>query len=189
MLDSKALRNRIREIVKHIWMNEIRQDYDNSLLIGEDTFKNALYYHLRKYLKYEFEVENIRVYTEYYIRDAKAKADLFIGYLNPETIKGFEETREWYNIKEAVEPLAIFELKYKNYFKAHKDFISDFIKVKEKYEKSDELPKCDYYIAHISECNLEKLLFVDKAHKKNFFITELAAMWDNKNEEMIWDFH
>ena len=37
----------IDEAIKSIWVNEIRNDYENRRLLKEDTLKNALYFHLR----------------------------------------------------------------------------------------------------------------------------------------------
>ncbi len=189
MYDRKEMRKRIKEIVKHIWVNEIKNDYDRNLLIGEDSFKNVLFSHLREYLKYEIELDNIRIYTEYYIKDAKSKADLVIGYLNPYTLKELDRTRKSYCTKEAVEPIAIFELKYKSYSGADNDIINDFIKVQEKYMQADDLPKCDYYLAHISEYELDELFYVEKSKKQNHYIIELAAMWSEEEQDLIWKSH
>jgi len=189
MYDRKEMRKKIKEIVKHIWVNEIKNDYNRNLLIGEDTFKNAMYSHLKEYLKYEIELDDIRIYTEYYIKGAKSKADLVIGYLNPYTLKELEKTRKSYCTKEAVEPIAIFELKFKSYSGADNDIINDLKKVKDKYMISDDLPICDYYLAHISEYELDELFYVEKSRKQNHYIIKLAAVWNYKQQDMIWDSH
>lgn len=177
----KDIRNRIKEIVKHIWVNEIHDDYNNDIFLCEDTLKNVLYFYLRQYLKSEIEFDNIRIYTEYYLKDAKSKADILIGYLNDKTMKILDETREYYCTKEAVEPLAIFELKYKSYSGGENDFCSDISKVKERYKNVTELENCDFYLCFISEYDFGCHKWSDDER-----ITELTACYNSDSKEMKW---
>lgn len=177
----KDIRNRIKEIVKHIWVNEIKRDYEKYMLIGEDTLKNVFFFHLRNYLKYEIEKDNLRIYTEYYVKDAKSKADILIGYLNDKTMKMLDETREYYCTKEAVEPLAIFELKYKSYSGGENDFCLDISKVKERYKNVTELENCDFYLCFISEYDFGCHKWSDDER-----ITELTACYNSDSKEMKW---
>lgn len=180
----KDIRNRIKEIVKHIWVNEIHDDYNNDIFLCEDTLKNVLYFYLRQYMKSEIEFDNIRIYTEYCVEDLNLWADIAVVYLNENKI--IEYTQQ------GAEPIAIFELKYKNRRDGRSSFLSDVNKVKNKYQMTNELSKCDYYLCFISEYEYDENFFVDKSHKKNYWITELTAIWNTKNKEddpLDWSYH
>ncbi len=190
MHDIKAIRKRIKEVVKFIWSHEIPYDYKYDMILREDSMKASLYHHLRDYFKYEIENDILRIYTEYHIRGTKAFADIVIADFDN---KKFEEINtyggDW---KDASMPIAVFELKISGRKNGKDKFIADINKVID-IQASNVLPNCDYYLAHISEYDHGQLFFLDKSHKKNFFITELAAMYnskaENEDESMIWKSH
>lgn len=62
-MDKKIL-TEIDNAIRYIWEYEIKQDYDNDLLINEDTLKNALYFHIRTKLSDLLEKHNIKIFTE-----------------------------------------------------------------------------------------------------------------------------
>lgn len=182
MYDRKEMRKRIKEIVKFIWEYEIQWEYDEVMLLREDCLKASMYHHLRNYLKYEIERDYLRVYTEYYIKGANVFADIVIAEIDMSMTKDG-------NWKNATMPIAVFEMKFKGYKQGNKDFLNDYLKVKEKYEQADDVPKCDYYLCFIDEYDHGKKFFINKKHKKNFYITECTAIWNSETEKMIWASH
>jgi hypothetical protein len=52
--------NEINNIIKSIWVNDIKLDYDNGHLLKEDTLKNSLYFHLRTKLSNILEENDLR---------------------------------------------------------------------------------------------------------------------------------
>lgn len=49
--------------IKAIWVKNIQVDYDNGLILNEDTLKNALYFHLRTYFENNTNFKNLCIYT------------------------------------------------------------------------------------------------------------------------------
>lgn len=181
------IRNRIKEIVKHIWVNEVQNDYNNDMFLCEDTLKCTLLFHLRNYLRYEIKKENIRIYTEYCINSTKSRADIVIAYINKQTVDRLEQEiaeGDYYSVKQAVEPLAVFELKFLCCRNADRLFHGDYEKVMMKYSNCEELSECDFYLCFISEWILEQKSFVDKKAKN---IIELTAIWNKEKDNLKWE--
>ncbi len=154
--------------------------------------KASLYLHLSNYLKSEIELNNIRIYTEYYISETNSRADIVIGYLDDEKIKKIYDDEGFVYIQQGVEPIAVFELKYCTKFDAKQRFQSDIDKVNEKHINTEEFRNCDFYLCFISEIAYKKKFFVDKSHKQNFRITELTAIWNNEktvDDQLDWKSH
>ena len=61
----KEVLDTIHRRIKYIWEEKIKEDYDDGWLLGEDTLKNALYYHMRKELSVLFTENNLRIFTEF----------------------------------------------------------------------------------------------------------------------------
>ena len=55
----------IDEAIKSIWVNEIRNDYENKRLLKEDTLKNAMYFHLRNRIGWLCDECDLRIFTEF----------------------------------------------------------------------------------------------------------------------------
>lgn len=84
--------------IKKIWKNNIQTDYDNGLILNEDTLKNALYFHLRTYFEGNTNFETLCIYTEcteYGFSSLSYRPDMIIVDKNTDKI------------------VAVFELKYK----------------------------------------------------------------------------
>lgn len=56
----------IDEAIKSVWVNEIRNDYENKRLLKEDTLKNAMYFHLRNRIGWLCDECDLRIFTEVY---------------------------------------------------------------------------------------------------------------------------
>lgn len=182
MTDIRELRKRIKEIVKYIWVNEIKNDHYNGMLLREDSLKSSLYFHLRNYLKYEIEHDNVRIYTEYYVKGCNATADIAVALID-------NDYKEYHDVKDATHPIAVFELKALSAKIGKKKFQDDIDKVKNIYENAEILNACDFYLCFINEYGDEDQFWVDKRHKKNFKITECTAVYNWETEEMDWDVH
>jgi len=187
----KEIRKRIKDIVKLIWLSEIQNDYNEDMLFREDTLKNALYFHLRNYLKYEVENFGLRIYTEYRIDETGSKADIMIANINEKAIvdKQKKLNEDYTYLKNGIEPIAIFELKFKDYRYGYKDYCKDINKIQNVYLRTEELVDCDYYLCFISEYIYDQQFWVEKKNKQNFKITELTAIWNREKDELIWDYH
>ncbi len=187
----KELRKRIKEIVKHIWMNEIQDDYNQDMLFNEDALKISLCFHLRNYLKYEMEKYNLKIYTEYRINETGSKADIMIAYLNDEKMKKIQKelNEEYYYLDNGIEPLSVFELKLTYRIDGRNNYVKDIDKIQNVYLRTEELVDCDYYLCFISEYIYDQQFWVEKKNNQNFKITELTAIWNREKDELIWDYH
>ena len=93
--------NELPEVIKHIWINRIKEDFDEKMILNEDTLKSLFYYHLRLNLSELILEDNIRIFTEFTVQNKKI-ADLAIVNI---TVT--------HDIIDIVEVLALLEFKYK----------------------------------------------------------------------------
>jgi len=99
----------IDRVIKEVWKNEIRNDYNNGYLLHEDTLKNALYYYLRQRLGRLLEEENIRIFAEFNSGPLSGKgvrADLAIVKIDDDCADKLEDR--------IIKVYALIELKYEN---------------------------------------------------------------------------
>lgn len=68
----------IDKAIKEIWLNEIVNDYDEGLLLKEDSLKCSLYHHMRNKLDYILKENSLRIYPEFYFKSLKYRADIAI---------------------------------------------------------------------------------------------------------------
>ena len=78
MLVDKSIIRLIDKTIKEIWVNEIKNDYDEDYLLKEDSLKNSLYFHIRSTLEDVLRDNNLRIYPEFYFTELKYRADLAI---------------------------------------------------------------------------------------------------------------
>ncbi len=105
----KEVLDTIHRRIKYIWEEKIKEDYDDGWLLGEDTLKNALYYHMRKELSVLFTENNLRIFTEFTdgeFRGSKKRPDMVIATVD------LNKDNDYYgdNIKECI---AVIEIKFK----------------------------------------------------------------------------
>lgn len=73
----------IDEAIKSIWVNEIRNDYENRRLLKEDTLKNALYFHLRNRIGWLCDECDLRIFTEFTDDKFRGTGILSASYVLP----------------------------------------------------------------------------------------------------------
>lgn len=124
--------------IKEIWINEIQKDYNDDMILNEDTLKNVLYHHLRSHLEKSFELNSFVIYTEctkYGFSTIHSRPDMIIVEKDTQKI------------------VAIFEIKYKTVRNSRVEgaVYYDFDKIKEYINTLDSVhSKCNYYIAAIT---------------------------------------
>ncbi len=158
----------IDKIIKDIWTNNIQQDYNNGLILNEDTLKNALYFHLRTYFEKNSDYNNLCIYTE--CRDYGFPKLAYI----PDMIIINKATQKI---------VAVFELKYKprNYYYVENSVYYDCHKLKQYIKKLDTTQSnCKYYIAAITLGDFTRANWLDGRSKwaKNK-VSELIAYEPN----------
>lgn len=187
----RALKDRIRDVSRYIWMNEIKRELESDMLIGEDSLKNSFYFHLRNYMKYEIERDNLRLYTGYYVKQASEKADIVIAHLNKEKLREMKNDAEntYFGPSEALEILSVYRFRYQNYAGGADEFRADIKAVKEKFSAAGELSGCEYYLGFISEYFYAQYSWVDSYDSEKYGINELTAVWDEEENALIWHFY
>ncbi len=55
---------KLDKVIKNIWLEDIKDDYEHNLILNEDTLKNALYFHLRTYFENTPEFYDLCIFTE-----------------------------------------------------------------------------------------------------------------------------
>lgn len=164
----------IREIdkaIKEIWLNEIIKDYDDGLLLKEDSLKCSLYHHMRSRLDNILTENNLRIYSEYYFKDLKYRADIAIVEIESESNKIYLADM----VKSVV---AIIELKYS--YGTDDQTVSaiknDVWKIKDYIQNGKML--CQYYFGVIYEADCTTLNWIDKRSSNSWargYVTELDA--------------
>ena len=163
----------INNIIKSIWVNDIKLDYDNGHLLKEDTLKNSLYFHLRTKLSDILEENDLRIFTEYnsgIFKGTEYRPDMVIAKVDFDCDSNNYE--DWIQ-----ECLCIIEIKYKQGFHSSESISKDFDKIKLYIEnfKSD----CQYYMATIWEYEDEATSWIDNDEWAKGKLTELNASFEN----------
>ena len=173
----------IDNTIKEIWVNEIKDDYENDYLLKEDSLKSSLYYHLRTRLSDILKKYNLRIFTEYSFPELKYRADMVIVQMDAES--------ENYYLKERVSDIiAVFELKYVNGSsndKATEQWIKDDIQKFKQYIQKGKM-NAQFYFAVIYENERTSLNWMDKRSSNHWAkgkVTELNASW--VSSEMKFD--
>jgi hypothetical protein len=173
----------IHAAIEEVWLNNIKNDYDNDWLLREDSLKNSFYFHLRNALTDQFLINNnLRIFTEY--KNGGLRADLVIA-----RIDSGQENRE--HLEDAIiEILAVVEMKYKNCL-PDAPFLKDINKVKG-YINNAHYPTGKYYLAFIHEVDfvLEEeyrwLKESDLVWAQNK-VVELNGYFREGKEEALWE--
>ena len=164
---------KINTTLNDIWINNIKQDYDNGHLLKEDTLKNALYFHLRTKLSNVLEQNDLRIFTEYnsgIFKGTEYRPDMVIAKVDFDCNSNNYE--DWIQ-----ECLCIIEIKYKQGFHSSESISKDFDKIKLYIEnfKSD----CQYCMATIWEYEDEATSWIDNDEWAKGKLTELNASFEN----------
>ncbi|WP_274307187.1 hypothetical protein [Solibacillus daqui] len=179
----KSIYYKVHSAIKDIWIYDIKDDYENSFLLKEDTLKNAFYFHLRNRLGDSFLRENqLAIFTEYYI-DTKQKIDLVVVRLD------VEKAQNEYLGNCIDEVVAVVEMKYKGKYAKDQIFMDDVDKtiayvnkfkgeatkfflafIREKYFAADEV---ENFLAHYQNVPKGK-------------IVELLSYWISDDDSVVW---
>ena len=160
----------IDEAIKSIWVNEIRNDYENKRLLKEDTLKNAMYFHHRNRIGWLCDECDLRIFTEF--TDGKFRGtgripDMVIAKMDVQ-----KDVRYWGDA--VAECLAVIEIKYKANAGASKDISDDFDKLRYYIEKLNVESKL--YMATVWECEDDPTTWIRKnAAWAKGKVTELNA--------------
>ena len=161
----------IDKAIKEIWLNEIVNDYDEGLLLKEDSLKCSLYHHMRNKLDYILKENSLRIYPEFYFKSLKYRADIAIVEIE-------ENSDKEYLADMVKNVIAIIELKYdygtdEQTMSAIKN---DVWKIKDYIQTGKML--CQYYFGVIYENECVALNWIDKRSSNNWangYVTELDA--------------
>ncbi len=170
----------IHNAIKYIWEYDIPRDYENKLLLKEDTFKNSMYFHIRTRLGALLEKYNIMIFTEFNtdkFRKTGYRADLILAQMDFNSNNTF-----WGDCVENY--ISVFELKFKSGYSNAADEISlDYNKMKNYIKTLDLGEYCQYYVATIWECCPNSKWWLDKnADWAKNKLTELNADFNSKGE-------
>ena len=161
----------IDKAIKEIWLNEIVNDYDEGLLLKEDSLKCSLYHHMRNKLDYILKENSLRIYPEFYFKSLKYRADIAIVEIE-------ENSDKEYLADMVKNVIAIIELKYD--YGTDEQTMSviknDVWKIKDYIQTGKML--CQYYFGVIYENECVALNWIDKRSSNNWakgYVTELDA--------------
>ena len=168
----------IDEAIKSIWVNEIRNDYENYRLLKEDTLKNVMYFHLRNRIGWLCDECDIRIFTEFTDRNFEST-----GKIPDMVIAKVDMSKNVSYLGKAVtECLAVIELKFKSRFAASQDIYADYEKLR--YYIEELGVDCNLYMATIWEQEDDATSWVRKnAAWAKGKVTELNASFNRKDGE------
>jgi len=173
VLVDKSIIRLIDKTIKEIWVNEIKNDYDEDYLLKEDSLKNSLYFHIRSTLEDVLRDNNLRIYPEFYFPELKYRADLAIVQMDT-------ESKNYYLKDRVSEVVVIFELKYvnaSNNNEATEQWIMEDIKKFKRYVQEGQL-NAQFYFAVIYENERKRMNWMDQRSSKHWAkgkVTELDA--------------
>lgn len=183
VLSVESINKKIHETIIEVWRYDIKSDYNQYLLLREDTLKNAFYYHIRNRLGDAFMKDNhLAIFTEFKI-DTNETIDLVVVKLDMEKVND-------YKLKDCVkEIVAIVEIKYKDQIVSEKEFIKDVNKIIN-YMNKFKFEYTRFFLAFIRE----KYFYEDGV--TNFLskfenlpsgkIVELLSYGSIEEDDMVW---
>lgn len=175
---SKVMWKELDRIIKETWKPRIERDYDNGLILNEDTLKNAVYYHLRTALEQHDLLKNLRIFTE-------------CTYFGFNQIHHKCHMRPDMIIVNGEKVIAIFEFKYKSAkcYDLEGEIYRDYAKMNIYHRKNNCLDgKCQFYVAAITPTDFDCPAWLTKRQTNNWAkgrVTELNAY--APNGEMKFD--
>lgn len=165
----KTIKKEIDRAIKEVWLEEVCEDYAQNGILMEASLQCSLYHHLRNRLEDILEENDLRIYSEYRVKECGYRADLAIVHLDME--------REENHLRDCVdEVIAIIELKHvSNRSKRTISWIKeDVSKLKDYAKKYDS----NLYLGVIYENDFENIFWMDKRSTNNWadgVVTELNA--------------
>ena len=169
----KSVIKRIDRIIKEVWLNNLKKDYESCHLFKEDTLKSSLYFHVRRKLGTKFlDENNLRIFTEFSdggIGELGYRADIAIIEIGSD-----KDIYIGYNIKSVI---AIIELKFGGSDTPDGYFYDDVTKIKNYVQnlKWD----CQYYLGFISEKEYCYPFWLDGRQTNNWANGKLTVLSAN----------
>lgn len=182
MFQTENIYELVDSSIKKVWFEDIKRDYENHYLLKEDTLKNSFYYYLRMRLgELNLEENNIRIFTEYKIKDKKI--DLAVVEIDP--LKA-QDTFLGDCVNKVI---AVVEMKYKS-SSVNASYFSDDVKKIIAYFDDNDI-QSRYYLAFIWEkyfksTDIVKWLDDDQAILAKGKLLELYAVGDLDKGCMDW---
>lgn len=169
----KSIKKEIDRAIKEVWLDEVCEDYARDKLLMEASLQCAIYHHLRNRLEDILEENDLRIYSEYWMKECGYRADLAIVHLDME--------REENHLRDCVDEVAaIIEVKYVSGRNRRTiDWVKeDVFKLKDYAKKYDS----ELYLGVIYENDFENISWMDKRTTNNWadgVVTELNAGYDD----------
>ncbi|MCM3155019.1 hypothetical protein M3611_23695 [Priestia megaterium] len=165
------------QLIKEIWVTNIKKDYEEKYLYKEDSLKNALYYHLRSKMDLS---EEIRIYPEFRLSCGR-RVDIAIVKVD------FEKARS-HHLSESIHSIeALIEIKYIKAGLSDEAFYKDLNKLADYYIS---YPGAKLYAAfiheeHYSKEDLRWLDYTSLSEEVKSNISEISGYLDSENSEFI----
>lgn len=172
-----GIKSVIHNAIKHIWQNNLKEDYEKGWLWREDSLKNAFYFHLRNTLGKEFfETNGLRIVTELNLDDYYYRVDLAVVRVDDE-----------YELQQN-EPIALVEFKFKNSSCAPEIITSD-IKKFQQLCKDPAFASAYFYLAILHEEHYSRndASWLDGRQWRwaRSYLTELSGFFDLETDELV----
>lgn len=178
----------IHSVIKKVWLEDIKKDYEDLNLLYECSLQDSFYYHLRRRLGDDFLNQyNLKLFPEYRIGKRLGingqKADLAIVVIDP-------ILAEEYHLEDCVtEVISVIEMKHKGKRAPEKLFDDDVIKVLSYINNttSDTM----YYVAFIREKyfypdEVTNWLTDEQSLQTAGRLTEMYSYGDKESNSMHW---
>ena len=172
----KSVIKKIDQVIKHIWLNEICNEYGQGHFLVEAGIQCSLYHHLRNQLEDILTENSLIVYPEFYFGGLRYYADIAICPV--------DMSLDTYLSDKVIDIASIIELKYGGspyYIK------TDIPKLKNYVQSLGY--NCQYYFGVIDiNTQRDRLTWLDKRSTNNWAngcFTELNAGW--LDDEMCFE--
>lgn len=165
----KTIIKKIDRAIKEVWLEEVCEDYAKDRLLKEASLQCSIYHHLRNRLENILKENDLRIYSEYWVKECAYRADLAIIHLD-------YDREEEYLRNYVDEIVAIIELKFvSGRSKGTIDWVTEDV-----FKLKDYTKKCDsnLYLGIIYENDCKNLSWLDKRSTNNWadgVVTELNA--------------
>lgn len=176
----------IKNTLISVWEKNIKNDYENTYLIQEDTLKCSLYHHLRNELGELLNQHNLAILTEY-------RGNEFVGTnYRPDIVivKLKDNCNEPYFVDRIEKLMFVIELKYKDSSNGStNDIYSDCDKIKEYMKMLND--DCQFILAVIQETKWDEPFWFEEDDKKlgKNRVTELVASYKNEKRKELEFLH
>lgn len=181
MLTTTYVSQFVHSVIKKVWLEDVKKDYDNLSLLKESSLQHAFYFHLRRRLGEDFlEENNLKIYPEF--RIGESRADLAVVAIDTHS------TEEY--LKDCVtEVISVIEMKYKGQYAGESSFDNDVLKVLSYINaKTDDTM---YYLAFIREVyfhpdEVTNWVSDEQVLEARGSLTEMYSYGNSENNHMVW---